>query len=199
MDVGAAGALSLYNYQSALKSLSQNSASSASNGALASSNPQNSSVLQALASVYSATRDNGNALLPAADSLSSAAGASGYLAQLVSGIYSASVANGNTGVPVSGLASTDATLGGLDATMASTLFSGTGSNGADGFSSAAINANSTLALAAYNDQLNNTPATVTAAANAAAASLDPGKPASVQAAMQAAQAYSVVNNLNLLG
>jgi hypothetical protein len=97
MEVGAAGALALYNYQTAVKNSGQGSSSSGGSSAAGSTgSAQNSAIVQALASVYSST-----------------AGSSGS-ASLVGGIYAATVARGGTSLPF-GNAPTDPTaLGGVN-------------------------------------------------------------------------------------
>ena len=88
MNVGAASALALTNYQTTLNSYGQGSASTAAStgsSASTSASAQNSAVLQALANTYTSLTSNSNGILPAPDALSALAG-SGALTPLVSGI-----------------------------------------------------------------------------------------------------------------
>jgi len=84
-------------------------------------------------------------------------------------------------------------------TTASILFAGTGNQGQDGFASAAINMNASLALASYSNQLNHIPTgSLAAAATAAAANINPNNPADIQKAIQSAQTSMFQSTLNLL-
>lgn len=199
MDIGAASALNLYNYQTALKNAGQSTATNASSVSSSSSTAQSEAVLQALSSVYSGT-SSVSGLFSSTDSLAALAGTSGVLGPLVSGMYSASVASGNTSSTVAGLSASLATVGGLDASSASILFSGQGTSSSSGYASSAIDLTGTLALAAYANKQNGVPTTTLgAAASKAAASIDSTQPAHVQSAIQAAQSASTTSTLNLLG
>jgi hypothetical protein len=189
VDVAAASALSLYDYQTALKNAGQ--------GGVSAPAAQNEAVLKALSSAYAQGSPGGSALLAPADSLSALAGSSS-LSSLVSGIYKASLVTGNAASPISGLSSSLAGIGGLDATTASSLVASAGSGGLDGFSASALSLNATLALTAYADPLGSGPATITALAASGASAVDPSQPASVQQAVRAAQAGTAGSTLNLL-
>jgi hypothetical protein len=128
-----------------------------------------------------------------------AAGASTSLSALVSGVYSAAVANGGTATSFSGLAGSMSTaVGGTSASEASGLLSSLGSDGLQGLSTNALDLNATLAMTAYTDAQDGLPSgTLTAAATAEAATLDPAS--SAQTAVQSAQANATTNTLDLLG
>ena len=188
MDISSAGALSLYGYQAALRSLGQTGASSTES-------VPDAAVLQALVSAYGNTDTNAGGLLPASDALSALAESSA-LPSLVSGIYDASAGSGLTELPVANLASTLAAVGGLDAATTAGLLGSLGNGGLDGFS--AISPEATLALTEYANQQNGVAGNLTQAAEAQTASIDTSRQASVQAAIQAAQAASFTGTMNLL-
>jgi hypothetical protein len=183
MDISTAGALSLYNYQTALQGTSTSQTSTS----------QASAVYQALTSAYADETD-----FSTGDGLTDAAGTSS-LASLVGGIYSAAAASGNTSAIASLSSSLTTAVGGTDASAASSLVSSLGTDGLQGISPDALSLNSTLALAAYSDAQNGlTSGTLTALATSLSASTDPGDSTSVQSAVQASQASATAGTLNLL-
>ena len=195
MEVGAAGSLALYNYQTTLANYGQGSTSISSTAGSA----QNAAVLQALDSAYTGLTSGSTGGLPAADPLSTLAGDGLALGSLVQGIYATSVASGSTASLFPSLANASATAGGLDATGASILFPSSGIKGLEGISSSAINLNASLALASYatyQSGLQSNP--LGAAATSAATSSDPTQTASIQAEVQGAQAATFASTMNLL-
>lgn len=152
MDVGAATALTLYNYQSALKNAGQATAQGGAGG---------SAIVQALASVSSTIGSNASG-----GALANLAGSSA-LAPLMGGLYAATLANGGTSLSLGSGTSPQAASGGLN-----------------GYSSASLSLNSTLALTAYSAK--QTAGTGTTAD-------------STQALIQSAQSSLAANTLNLLG
>jgi hypothetical protein len=185
MDIATSSALALYNYSTTLKR----------SGSGASTN-QNAAVLQALASAYSGYSTSQSSL--GTDSLGALAGSS-VLAPLMSGVYAASAANGNASFSASDPSTFFSSAGGLDSSTASSLLFGFGSSGLDGFSSAAMNPNLALALAAYSNHQNGVPTTLTSAANAVRSSADPTSAAYVQQVLKSAQASAFSSTLSLLG
>jgi hypothetical protein len=195
MDVGAASALALYNYQTALKAGSQGtSGSTASSGTQATAtssslNPtQDAAILQALANTYGSLSTVASGVLAAPDTLGS----------LVSGMYSLSSAGGAP-ISFSGLAASLATEGGLDTSSASILFSTKDSSSSSSGFTSAMDLNAKLALASYTSQQAGLPTgTVGAAAASAASKVDTTQTSSVQAAIQSAQSGVTSSLLNLL-
>ena len=198
MDVGTVGATSLSSYQTALKSVAQSAASTGS-AASTSGTGQSATVLQALSAAYANLTGSSIGTQPASDALSFLAG-SDALSTLAKGIYSASAASGDAASSISSLSGSLAKVGELTAASPSILNSGQGTSGLDGFSSAAINLDATLALASYTNRQNGIPdGTIGAAAAKLASGIDTTQTASVQAAIQAAQAISMASTLNLIG
>ncbi len=201
MDVGAASALTLSNYQMALNSYGQGVISSLANAigtSSATSGPKNTAVLQDISNIYSSLTGDANGGLSAADSLSSSADTN-VLSPPESGPDSSSVTSGSAAFTAS-LATSSAMFGGLDSTSASILFGGTGVSGSDGLSSSAINLNASVALASYTAHQNGIPSgTIGAAASAAAAKIDTTQPATIQNAIQSAQSSLLTNTLNIFG
>lgn len=163
MDVSAATALNQYTFQNTAKTSGPSAA-----------------VVQALAQAYTNSRDS--------------AGTSA-MSQVLTTISNAPLVNA-----LMGLAGTDATAaaalqgnttyGGLDSATASSLLSSMSSSSNQGFT-AALNASTSMALAAY--QASKTyPSTSTAPTATPTVS-------SVTAALQAAQAASFANAMNFLG
>jgi hypothetical protein len=182
MDVGAAGALSQYTYQSTLKGLTQGGSSQKA--------AQGAAVLQALSSTLAGTAGT-NALLPGTDALSSLAG-SGALAPLLSGIYQASTASGDASFAGSAISEAHAAIGQMDGSAATTLLSGGGSF------AAAISQGSALALTAYTAQQEGFSGTVTAAATKAASGVDLTSPAGIQTVIQSAQSSLFNSTLSMM-
>jgi hypothetical protein len=186
MEISTASALSGYSYQNAVQTAQAAGASQ--------STAQSTAVAQALTSAYTFATTSSSG-----DPLADLAGTSG-LASLVSGIYSASAASGSTANPIASLATTLTTaVGGTNATTASGILSGLGTDGLQDMPTQALSLNASLALTAYTDTQNGLPSgTLTQDATAAAASIDPTQPTSVQSAIQGATAGSYANTLNLL-
>ncbi|MDR3671760.1 MAG: hypothetical protein P4L36_13000 [Holophaga sp.] len=188
MDISTAGALSLYTYQTALKSAQSSGAAQPTS--------QASAVYQALTSAYAA-----NTTVSTGDPLTDAAGASSQ-ASLVSGIYSAAAASGSTSAIASLSASLTTTVGGTNASTAYGLVSGLGDDGLQGMASGALNMNSALALTAYADTKSGlTSGTLTDLATSLAASVYGSQPTSAtgQSAAQDSLASSQASTLDLLG
>jgi hypothetical protein len=202
MNIGTAGALALYSYQTTLNGYGQGSTGGSASTAnspssTSASNPgsaQDAAILKALADTYTSLTTASNGYLPAPEALSALAGSSGVLGPLVNAIYSKASASGSTSLNLSALSASSASVGGLNSAAASTLFSGGGNSGPGALSSAAVNLNATLALASYSNYLKGVPA---GSASAAAANQST-QPADVQAAIQSAQSTAFTSMLNLL-
>lgn len=196
MDVGSASALSLYTYQSTLKSGGQASA-----------------VQQALGDAYSSL--SASASPKASDPLAALAGASA-IGPLVSAITALGAhASGSSSNAIAGLQSP--TFGGLDANSAAGLLASLGTksdtSGLQGFTSA-VGSASLLAIQAYQSQQNHpvsTPSAKTSPTSAptttvadtsprrpaeAAAHAAPTQEQAAQAAIQ--QVVQAVSNPSLL-
>ena len=192
MDVGAAGALSQYQYQTTLKGLTQAQGTGAIPASLRAA--QSEAVLQTLTTSLAGTASGANSLLPAADALSSLAG-SGALAPLMSGIYQASTASGDASATGSAFSTARASLLAANTSSLAGLFPE--SNGSP-FSSA-LGQGTSLAMVAYNAHQEGLSGTVTAMATRAAAGVDLSSPAGIQNAIQSVQSNLVNSTLNMLG
>jgi len=155
MDIGAASALNLYNYQTTAQTSNQSAA-----------------VLQALAQTYSGAAASGAGLFDGSDALSALVGSSSTQGLLTNGIYSASQTNGSTSFSTAGLSASG--FGGLDASSASGLLSSLGtnstgaSNGLAGLTLSDLNPSLASAIASYQYQQSigsGTAATSTSTAN----------------------------------
>lgn len=183
MTLGAAGALGLANTWTMWQPYTQGSGGS-----------QGSAILQAFASTYAGLTDRSTGLLQA-DTLSTVVG-SGAIPNLIGGMYSVAKANGSNPSTLADLQASLATMGGWDTTAASILFTGTATNAANskgGWSSAALNMNTALALASYANQQKGIPNSTAAAAAAASTGGSP------QTAIQAGQTALLQSMLDLFG
>lgn len=184
MTIGISSGFDLNSYLISL----QGTAGKTTPGAYHPETPASPNVLQELVSAYAGlTSGASNPLFPNTDALSSLAG-QGALAPLLGAIYAESMASGNAYFPTVGLSSP------LEPSDSSNLLSTLSTQGLDGFSTRAISTLGTLALTAYANQQNGGYSTLTDFAKAEAAKIDLNDPASIQAAIQNAQA----NMLDLL-